>query len=316
MTPDVLVAGECLVDFIPARPGRLADVEQFDRRAGGAPANVAVGLARLGDPPWLCTALSTDPFGDFLAETLAAAGLPDRFVSRVDRPTALAFVSHGPDADRGFTFYREDTADTRLDTGAVDESVLSEVGTVVVGGMTLSAEPSRSATVDLVERARAADCRVVFDPNTRPELWADETELTAALERMVGLTDVLKATREDFAPTTLPTDEAFASRLREAGPEVVLLTEGGAGARVVAGPDSSWGRGEWTHPGHEVENVVDTTGAGDAFLAGAVTALSEGAGPDETLAFAGAVAAVATTTAGAMAALPDRAAVEQFRADR
>jgi len=312
MTPDVLVSGECLVDFIPTEPGPLAGIERFDRRAGGAPANVAVGLARLGDPPWLCTALSTDPFGDFLAETLATEGIPDRFISRIDRPTALAFVSHDPDADRGFTFYREETADTRLETAPIDDETLAAIELVVVGGVPLSVEPSRSATLDLVERARAADCRVVFDPNTRPELWADESDLTATLERMLGLTDVLKATREDFDPTGISTGEAFAEELLDMGPDTVFLTAGGTGADVVAGPDSPWGRGEWHHPGYEAD-VVDTTGAGDAFLAGVIAALTTGVGPEETLAFANAVAAVATTASGAMAALPDRDAVEDFR---
>lgn len=315
MTPDVLIAGECLVDFIPAEVGSLADVERFERRAGGAPANVAVGLARLGEPPWLCTTLSTDPFGDFLADTLADEGLSDRFVTRVDRPTTLAFVSHDPDADRAFTFYREDAADTHLDTAVVDDGVLSEVGTVVVGGVPLSVEPSRSATFDLVERARAADCRIVFDPNTRPELWADREDLSATLERMVGLTDVLKASREDFAPTGFGTGADFPEGLLDAGPDTVFLTEGGAGARVVAGPDSPWGRGVYDHPGYDVASVVDTTGAGDAFLAGVVAALADGLGPEGTLSFANAVAAEATTSAGAMAALPDRERVERFRAE-
>ncbi len=312
MTPDVLVAGECLIDFIPAEPGPLAGVEQFHRRAGGAPANVAVGLARLGETPWLCTTLSTDPFGEFLAETLAAEGLPDRFLARVDRPTTLAFVSHGADADREFTFYRENAADTRLETSAVDDGTLAAVETVVVGGVPLSVEPSRSATFDLVGRAREAGCRVVFDPNTRPELWADGEELTATLERMVGLTDVLKATREDFEPTAFPTGEDFAAGLLESGPDTVLRTAGGSGATVVTGPDSPWGRGEWHHPGYEAD-VVDTTGAGDAFLAGVVAALVGGEGPAETLAFANAAAAVATTADGAMAPLPDREAVSRFR---
>ena len=312
MTPDVLVAGECLVDFIPTEPGPLADVEGFHRRAGGAPANVAVGLARLGETPWLCTTLSTDPFGEFLAETLAAEGLRDRFFTRVDRPTTLAFVSHGPDADREFTFYRENAADTRLDTSVVDDGTLAAVETVVVGGVPLSVEPSRSATFELVERAREAGCRIVFDPNTRPELWADEDELTATLERMVGLTDVLKASREDFEPTAFPTDGGFAAGLLESEPDTVLLTTGGSGATVVAGPDSPWGRGEWHHLGYEAD-VVDTTGAGDAFLAGAVAALADGEGPEETLAFANTVAAVATTAGGAMAPLPDRETVAEFR---
>jgi fructokinase len=312
MQPRVLIAGETLVDFIPATPGSIATVESFQRRAGGAPANVAVGLERLGESPWLCTTLSTDAFGEFLAETLEREGLSGRFVTRVDRPTALAFVSHDPDGEREFLFYREDTADVHLDTTPVDEAALSTVEWVVVGGVTLTVDPARRATFELVERARAAGCRVAFDPNMRPELWPEGTDPTATIERMLAEADLLRATPEDFAPTRVPTDGNFARRLLDRGPDTVLLTEGERGARAVAGHNSPWGHGEWHHPGFEAD-VVDTTGAGDAFLAGALAALVDGADPAELLAFASAVAAVATTDSGAMSALPDRPAVERFR---
>ncbi len=307
----VIVAGETLVDFIPATCGPLADVETFDRRAGGAPANVAVGLTRLGEPPWLCSTISTDPFGDFLAGRLASEGVPDRFLTRVDRPTALAFVSHDAEGDREFSFYREGTADVHFETDAVDENALAAADWLVVGGVTLTVEPARSATVELVERARDAGCRVAFDPNTREELWSEDP--TPTLERMLALIDLLKTTRDDFEPTTLASDDdGFARRLLNRGPDTVLLTEGAAGATVVAGPDSPWGAGQWSHPGYDPESVVDTTGAGDAFLAGAVAALADGASPTETLAFANAVATLTTTESGAMAALPSEAAVKQF----
>lgn len=310
--PSVLVAGEMLVDFIPDSTGPLAGVETFHRRAGGAPANVAVGLARLGETPWLCTTLSTDPFGEFLANRLVDEGLPERFVTRVDNSTALAFVSHGDDADRQFSFHRERTADTVLQTDVVDTATLSTIDWLVVGGVTLSAEPSRSTTFELVERAQAAGCGVVFDPNTRPELWADADEMTLTLERMLRRTDVLKATREDFEPTAIDAgNDGFAERLLEKGPEVVLLTEGTAGARAVAESDSLWGQGEWHHSGYEID-AVDTTGAGDAFLAGAIASLAEDGEPTETLAFANAVAALATTEGGAMTALPGQAAADEL----
>lgn len=314
----ILVAGEMLIDFIPHAAGPLASVETFDRRAGGAPANVAVGLARLDARPWFCTTLSTDPFGAFLAARLEAEGIPERFVTRVDNSTALAFVSHGAEADREFSFHRERTADTVLQTDVVDTATLAAADWLVVGGVTLSAEPSRSATFELVERAREAGCRIVFDPNTRPELWAESDDMTLTLERMLRRTNVLKATREDFVPTAISTGdsgEGFAERLLEKGPDIVLLTEGTAGSRAVATEGSTWGRGEWHHPGYEVE-AVDTTGAGDAFLAGAIASLDEGREPTETLAFANAVAALATTDGGAMTALPDRGAVDRFMEER
>lgn len=315
--PRILVAGEALIDFVPDDSGPLASVEQFDRRAGGAPANVAVALERLGESPWLCTTLSTDPFGKFLADTLESEGLSDRFLTRVDRPTALAFVGHDADGDREFTFYRDDTADVHLDTGVVDDATLSTVEWVVVGGVTLAADPARSATFDLVRRARDAGCRVAFDPNTRPELWADRPDLTATLRRILASVDLVRATREDFEPTGIDHEgEGFARRLLDLGPDTALVTGGSDGARAVAGPDSPWGSGEWHHPGHDLDSVVDTTGAGDAFLAGALAALARGESPDETLSFANAVAALATTAPGAMTALPERDTVEEFRDGR
>lgn len=309
MTREALVAGETLIDFLPDRHGRLADVESFSRRAGGAPANVAVGLARLDRTPWFCTALADDPFGSHLAQVLDREGVPDDFVTEVpDSRTALAFVSHGPDADREFTFYRSDTADRRLDTSVVGDGVLESADVVAVGGVTLTVEPARSATFDLVERARDRDCCVFFDPNVRPELW--ETDPTPTIERMLSETDVLKVTREDLAGAGLPTTPAA---VLAAGPSAVFLTEGGAGARLVADEDSRWSAGEWHHPGYEIEDVVDTTGAGDAFSAGAIAGLIDGDDPDTILAFANAVAAASTRRRGAMAALPDRRAVEELR---
>jgi fructokinase len=308
--PRIVVAGETLVDFIPATTGPLPDVETFDRRAGGAPANVAVGLTRLGERPWLCTTLSTDGFGDFLASTLDDEGVPDRFITRVDRPTALAFVSHESDGDRRFTFFRDDTADVRLRTDVVDDATLAAAEWIVVGGVTLTHDPARTATFELVKRARDAGCRIAFDPNTRPELWDEDP--TATLDRMLSLTDLLKATRDDFAPTAIATGGDIARRLLERGPDTVLVTEGADGARAVASETAPWGRGEWTHGSDDPDDVVDATGAGDAFLAGALTAIVEGTGPTETLAFANAVAAVATTGDGAMAALPDRQTVDAF----
>ena len=309
---NTLVAGETLIDLIPDSRGSLADVEQFELRAGGAPANVAVALARLAETPWFCTTLSTDPFGQFLKRTLDEAGLPDRFYRHVDAPTALAFVSHDDAGDREFTFYHDGTADVQFDTEIVDDETLAGVDYLVVGGVTLAAEPSRAATFDLVDRACEAGCRIVFDTNTRPELWSDTATMSETIARMLERVDLLKTTREDLEPTDIGGNE-FAESLLDRGPDVVLLTAGEAGARLVARGESPWGAGEWYHGGYEVDEVVDTTGAGDAFLAGAITALVDSADPSEILARANAVAALTTTRGGAMAALPDRETLAAFR---
>lgn len=312
MPPDVLVAGESVVDFVPDRPAPLAAVERFDRRAGGAPVNLAVRLAALGPPPLLWTRLGRGPFGDFLAATLEAHGLPDRFVVRDPGAlTTLAFVSHEPDAESRFTFYREGTADTRFEPGRVPGTVLSEVSWVAFGGVVLSAEPSRTAMFDLARRAREAGCTTFFDPNARPELW--DGGFRTALETACDLADVVKATPEDLAAAGL---EGSTSELLEAvldlGPHTVLLTRGEEGATARSTAAAPWGPAEATHDGYDVD-AVDATGAGDAFAAGALRALADGEPLGEALAFANAVAAIATTSEGATSAPVDREAVRRLR---
>jgi len=335
--PELLVAGEALIDFLPDSPGPLAGVENFSRRAGGAPANVAVGLARLDAVPWFWTRVGEDPFGDLLADTLADFGVPDRFVERDPAAkTALAFVSHDDDADRAFTFYRDGTADTRVEPGGVPDETLDAVSWVYVGGVMLAADPGRTATLDLAERATERDCTVVFDPNARPELWDSEAEFARRTREMLAYADVVKATPEDLAAAGFEGEEtsgdesespeALAAAVIDAGPHTVLLTLGGSGAFARSTDAAPWGPGAASHGGYEVDSVEDTTGAGDAFTAGALAAFATGTGErasgladptdrslSDLLGFANAVAAVTTTAPGAMTALPTREEVRRFR---
>lgn len=315
-SPEILVAGETLVDFLPNRTGPLADVETFSRRAGGAPANVAVALSRLDHPPWFLTNISADPFGDFLADGLQSNGVPDRFVTRdPDHPTTLAFVAHDADADRSFTFYGTDSADGHLDAGVVPESVLDDIEWVCVDApVALAADPARSALLSLCERATDHDCRVAFDPNTRRELWPDETTLHETLDAMLARTDVVKTSMEDLDRTRFAADdpEEIAANLFAAGPHTVFLTRGADGSRALATQRAPWGAMDEVHPGYDVD-AVDATGAGDAFLAGVLFGLADRKSLDEVLGFANAVAALTTTEPGANTALPDRATVDEFR---
>ena len=326
--PAVLVAGESLIDFIPETPGALPDVETFHRRAGGAPANVAVGLSRLGVTPAFWTRVGDDPFGDFLRRTLEAAGIPEEFVE-IDHTakTGLAFVSLDPDADRAFSFHRDGSADTRLQPGRIDDERLERVDWVHAGGVTLADDPGREATFDLLERAGDTDATVSFDPNARPELW-DEFDFADSVDRAFGIADVVKTSREDLVAAGFDPELDTVKLLRsvaEAGPHTVFLTLGSAGAIGYATPEAPWfddarssdgdersDEAVVRHDGYQVD-AVDTTGAGDAFFSGAIAAISTGGSLQTALEFAGAVAAVTTTEPGAMTALPTREEVAAFR---
>lgn len=314
MSGRALLAGETLVDMLPDAPAPLADVERFDRRFGGGPANVAVGLARLDDPPLFWTRVGADPFGEFLADRLAREGVPTDLVERDEEArTGLAFVSLSASGERAFTFYRDGSADTRLDPDRAGELSLDGVDWVHVGGVLLADEPARSATLRLARRASRAGVTVSFDPNARPELWTD-FDYGPSVRTMFALTDVVKASPEDlagagFAADADPTD--LAAAVLDAGPDTLFLTLGADGA--FAASRASWpGSDRVRHPGYDVE-TVDTTGAGDAFLAGAVAALRAGESLDEAVAFANAVAALTTTERGAVETVPTRETVRTFR---
>lgn len=312
MTRRVLVAGETLIDLIPE-----TGTDQFVRRAGGAPANVAVGLARLDCPSWLWTRLGTDPMGEYLTGVLAENDVPERFIERdPDGKTTLAVVSYDDSGDRSFTFYQDTAADTRFEAGRVPDSALETVDWVVVGGIALTTESSRTAILDLARRARDTDCTVVFDPNPRPDLTKPAFERT--VREMLRHTHVLKASVADLRAVGFSGSDPV-SLARAACVEsvhTVVVTLGADGAVLVARDEAPWGETTVTHPGYAVD-AVDTTGAGDGFLAGLLTACVDGGySPKELLDIATAAGGLTVTTTGAMAALPTRDAIETLRKTR
>ena len=319
MSHDVLVAGETLIDWIPERSGPLEDVDSFERRPGGAPANVAVALARLERPPLFWTRVGADPFGRYLERILENNGLPIRFVERdPGAKTTLAFVTHDETGERAFTFYRDGTADTRLEPGRIDDETLADCEWVHAGGVTLSSGPSRAATLDLLERAAAAVCTVSFDPNLRPALWPNLETFASVVGDALAHVDVCLATAAELKALGFDggSSTEHARAAIEGGPvHTVFVTRGDEGAVAVADDGAPWAANAVSHPGFDVE-TVDTTGAGDAFVAGAITALRNGRALADAVAFANAVAATATTGRGAMAAVPTREAVRPLLEDR
>ncbi|WP_226040746.1 carbohydrate kinase [Natrinema sp. DC36] len=312
MSHDVLVAGETLIDWVPERAGPLEDVAGFERRPGGAPANVAVALARLEGQPLFWTRVGADPFGRYLERVLENNGLPIRFVERdPGAKTTLAFVTHDETGERAFTFYRDGTADTRLEPDRIDDETLADCEWVHAGGVTLSSGSSRAATLDLLERAAAAGCTVSFDPNLRPALWPNVGTFASVVGDALAHVDVCLATAAELEALGFSGDSAAEiarATIDHGPPHTVFVTRGSDGAVGVASDDAPWPADVVDHPGFDVA-AVDTTGAGDAFVAGAIAALRDDQEPADAVAFANAVAATATTAKGAMAALPTRDAV-------
>lgn len=298
----IVCFGEAIIDlYASPLDAPHAEATAFVPHVGGAPANVAITLGRLGQPVRFVGAVGRDGHGDRLFEALRAAGVDTSAVQRRAERTGIAFVRVAPTGERSFLFYRQGGADYALDADAMMRAEpLRGARAVLFGSSALVAEPLATAARALLDAAVAQGIPVAVDLNARPHLWSDPAALLDAVRRLLDVAAVVKASDDDltalgFAPTL--------AALRDlARPDaLVALTRGEAGWEAACGAQ---------HVAGEAEPVAraDATGAGDAFTAGLLAAL-DGAIPTdapslrEALACAGALGARAVTAAGATEAL-------------
>lgn len=264
MTVQFTAIGEILVDFTPVVEGGAT--AGFRMHPGGSPANVAVGLARLGARVEFAGKVSTDFFGRFLLAHLEREGVGTRFLSRTAAPSTLAFVAMA-DGEPLYAFYGEGAADTRLLPEDLPEAI-THTRFLHFGSISLLREPAASTIAGLVKRLRG---RAVLscDPNIRPALIADAAAYRDRLGTLLASADIVKISATDlrwFDPDRSVEDAAAA--LQAAGPALVVVTQGAMGAYVRTASQ------EMRIPAHQVE-VVDTVGAGDAFTSGLLFRLAE-----------------------------------------
>lgn len=309
--------GELLVDMVSdAADASLAEAPRFIKAPGGAPANVAVGLARLGVPTRFIGQVGDDPFGDWLRETIARedVDVSSLLTSRSAR-TTIAFVATRNDGRKDICFYRNPGADAELRPSDINEAVFDGAQLFHCGGVSLSQSPCREAQLHAVQIAKARGLLVSYDPNWRPSLWPDHEAAREVIWSLLPFCDVVKLADEEWEFITGTEDfAAGAAKIRAHGPRLVVMTRGADGAAY----DCAGAQGEV--PGFRA-NVVDTLGAGDAFMAGLLSQLLERDELDASLnadalpkilRFANACGAFSTQKPGAIPALPTRAEVEQF----
>lgn len=308
----IVALGEVVSDIY--RGEELSEVELgFVARPGGAPANVAVAASRLGSEAAFVGSVGEDLFGDFILRALESEGVDTSGVGRQSQPTrtSLAFVEVDEDGDRAFTFYRSSpAADELLAPEDVKEEMVSGASFVNFGSIPLIREPVRSATRRIADIARDLGVPVAFDVNFREHLWESAEAAREAVDPLFDLSTIVKLGDDELSPLLGTQDvEEAAGMLLDRGVSLVLVSKGPDGA-FYASKDFS---GEV--PTFEVE-VVDATGAGDAFLAAALVHLSDEPFDEERVREATlrgcAAGALACTDYGAMRALPTKEELERF----
>lgn len=301
MNGKIWVLGDAVVDLLPDGEGRLLQCP------GGAPANVAVGVARLGGDSGFIGRVGDDPFGRFMLHTLAQEQVDVNYM-RLDaaQRTSTVVVDLDSHGERTFTFMVRPSADLFLQPEDLPPFAAGQW--LHVCSIALSAEPSRSTTFAAMEAIKRAGGYVSFDPNIRSDLWQDPQDLRDCLDRALALADAIKLSEEELAFISGSDDivSGIARLNARFQPTLLLVTQGKAGVQAAL-------RGQVSHFPARPVVAVDTTGAGDAFVAGLLAGLAGLAAhgiPDNLaalapdLALAQTCGALATTAKGAMTALP------------
>lgn len=317
---DVIALGELLIDFVSTQTGLLRQAPAFVKAPGGAPANVLVGVARLGRQAGFIGQVGDDEFGRFLAGVLQEnrVDISHLRLSNEGR-TPLAFVSLQEDGERDFLFYWEHTADKLLAPEDIDPAYIGRARIFHFGTISLIDSPAREATWRAAALARTQGLIVSCDPNLRLSLWPSVEAACDAAWQAMRRADLIKVSGEELQLLTGKRDlSAGAQKLRaETGAPALVVTLGPQGCYY------DWGAVQGSLPGFAVQ-AVDTTGAGDAFLAALLVWLVDHtprgidlaglpqAAVETALQRANACGALTCTQRGAIPALPTREELEAF----
>jgi fructokinase len=312
---DVVVLGEMLIDFLSLNQGcPLPAASTFMRSPGGAPANVAVGISRLGRTSAFIGKVGNDCFGRYLADVLVSNRVDISGARYSDSArTGLAFVSLQMNGDRDFEFYRHPSADMFLEEADLDQQLIQSGKIFHFGSISLINEPSRSATFRAIHMAQKQGLMISFDPNLRLNLWTHPEQARAMIFTGWKVAQIIKVSEEESSFLTKTTDlDEGRNILWHPELKLLVITRGKYGCTYY----TKNRKGEVK--GFSVD-VVDTTGAGDGFMAGLLCGLIEH--PDamedteqieRILRYANAVGAMVTMQRGAIPALPTEMEVRNF----
>ncbi|MGM9987797.1 MAG: carbohydrate kinase [Bacillaceae bacterium] len=312
--------GEALIDILASEKGKdLKDVTTFERVPGGAPANVAIAVAKYGGNASLITQLGEDPFGDLMVDVLEGNGVAtDKIFRTKAANTGLAFVSIKEDGERDFSFYRNPSADLLLQPEQIEENWFSEGDILHFCSVDLVESPMKHAHEKAIQLAKKKGALISFDPNIRTSLWNDLEACKQTVNAFLPYANVVKVSDEELEFITGYSElEKGINALFVGDVEVVVYTKGAKGATIYTKETA------YESAGFKV-TVADTTGAGDAFIGGFLYKLMEQGVTvatlkeivdrkyDDILTFSNASGALTASVKGAIHQAPGKAHVLTF----
>jgi fructokinase len=318
MALDVICLGELLIDFVStSKNDSIADSPAFIKAPGGAPANVAVGVVKLGGSAGFIGKVGQDPFGSYLKGVLDELKVDTAYLAfDQEARTTLSFVAQNPDGNRDCMFYRHPGADMRLSPEDIAEAYIAGGTIFHYGSISLGSPSSKAATLRALDLARENGLYISYDPNLRMDLWSEPEQARKEINDGFRYADFVKISEEEYEFITgCRSIEDCGRYILEQGAKLVVVTLGKDGCYYTNGTISGYVEGFKA-------NVVETTGAGDAFVAavlrtiatriqvGELNSLDDEVSLRAMLAFANAAGAIATTGMGAIPSLPQLQDVE------
>lgn len=264
----VLCFGEILVDFLPSDDG----ANSFTAIAGGAPANVAVAVAKLGGDGCFVGGVSQDNFGDMLASQLQTYHVDTQYLCRIkDKNTAVVLVSLDENKERSFNFYRHDTADMNFSSDDFQQESFCDSVIFHFCSNTLTNQAMTDTTLAGLKMARENGLIVSLDINLRLSLWHDSGDIYQRVLQCLEYTDIIKFSREELeylAQQSHQAPSALIALCLHQGAQLVVVTDGG-------NEISTFTANNQFNTSIPPVVVVDTTAAGDAFVGGLLFQLAQ-----------------------------------------
>jgi fructokinase len=312
----IVCFGEMLIDFVPDVAGvSLAESTGFLKAPGGAPANVAVAISKLGGQSAFVGKVGDDEFGHMLADILRKNNVNDEGVLFDQHArTALAFVTLKANGEREFMFYRNPSADMLLTEAELNLDLIRRANIFHYGSISLISEPVRSAHLAAMNAAKQAGILCSYDPNVRLPLWPSEDAARDGILSIWKEADFIKVSDDEVAFLTKgdPQSEENVLSLWYEGLKLLIVTDGEKGCRYFTKDFKG------SVSGFSVK-TIDTTGAGDAFVGSLLVSIAKDNSIFENeeklrqaLKFSNACGAICTTQKGAIPALPTPAVAEEL----
>jgi len=316
---DFVAVGRLCIDLNANEINRpMEDTVTFTKYVGGSPANICIGMARLGLKTAFVGKVADDQMGRFIVRYLEQNGIDTRNVVKDDSGavTGLAFTEIKSPTDCSILMYRDNVADLKLTAGEVDEALIASSKMVLISGTALAQSPSREAVFQALRYARKHGAVIAFDLDYRPYTWTSDEETAVYYNQAAEYCDIIIGTREEFDMMERLDQQAERSDLATASAwfnhraQIVIIKHGKEGS-IAYGKDGASYRAK-----SYKAQVVKTFGAGDSYAAGFLYSLMQGAPVADSMAFGSAAAAIVVSSHSCSDAMPSLTQVRELMAEQ